>query len=141
MRQSMLTRSAWRGGVVALLVMLNASIANAQANDEDIGKRYIRCAAVLATASAVGKDQKAKERFSSGSMLLLLWASELGADRPEKERLDQVTRDFGLQVVEVGREVKLKTPSAASEFATKYGGELNQCGALLADEMKNRKKP
>jgi len=135
------TRDAWQALIGALLVLLSATFANAQGNDDDTGKRYIRCAAVFAIAAAVATDQKAKEGFSSASMLLLTWASELRPDRPAKDNLDQVTRDFGVEVVEVGREVKLKTPSAGMEFAAKFGGELNRCGVLIATEAKRRNAP
>jgi len=131
--------NVWSGGLGTLLFLSLPWIAYAQSSNEDAKKRHIGCAAVLGAASTVATDKTLQNKFASGSMLLLSWASEPAAGQSAKAKTDQVTREFAPQVIEIGRAIKAGTPSAAKEFDAKYGSALKSCESWLAAEIKKRK--
>jgi hypothetical protein len=140
MGERRVTGSIRSGCVGLLLVLLGPSITDAQSSNEDVRKRYVRCAAVLGVAAAFAADKKLQDGYSGASMLLTVWASEL-ISQPSKVATDQATREFGDQVTVIGRDIGGKTPAAAKKFAAKYKGEVDRCGAFFVAEGKNRKRP
>jgi len=133
------TVSRVSGGVGTLLLLLLASVAGAQTGNDDARKRYISCAAVLSVAVSVATDKKLQEKFTTGSMILLLLASGSAPDQPAGSKTDQVMREFSRQVTEILRAIKSGTPGAAKEFEAKYAGELKSCESWIAAEIKKKK--
>lgn len=131
--------NVWPGGLGMLLLFSLQSAAYAQSATEDVKKRHIGCAAVLGVASTVAADKTLQDKFATGSMLLLTWASEPTTGQSAKAKTDQVTREFAPQVTEIGRAIKAGTPSAAKEFDAKYGSALKSCESWFAAEIKKRK--
>ena len=134
-----MTRSAWSGGVALLLMLLGASIAGAQSNKEELRKRYIRCAAVMAVAGTVVTNEKTRDGYTGGSMLFTVWASEL--DPQPKDAVDRATRELSAEVTRIGRDIGGTTPAAEKKFRVDYRDDIQRCTDLFVDEAKKRKRP
>jgi hypothetical protein len=127
--------AAMTGALGGALLVSFASVAGAQSSPDEVRKRHIGCAAVLGVAATISADKKAQDALSGVSMLLLTWATELGSAKDK----DQTTRAFAGQVTEIGRAIKVGTPTTAKDFEEKYGSTRKACEAWFLAETKKRK--
>jgi hypothetical protein len=106
-------------------------------------KPYMRCAAVFGLAATSTKEAKMKDAYTSVSMLLSLWASELDPQVPADQAVEIATRELAAEFEVLDGELrKARGSDAAAQrrFQQSFAEEVGRCRSFFGEVSKNRPK-